>query len=503
MNFNRLIKKFPELSLVKGEMFYEIDYIESDSRKTKTNDIYCLYDIHINSAIDFLNKSLENNCTYFYLSQKSYDFLKEVLGKKQNITTILVSKTDPAELHGQIASYLLGDPSKKMDIIAVTGTNGKTTTTSFLYELFSRLGFKSGVIGTLYIKYNNIEYETGYTTPDPSTLQFHLSKMASSGIKYVFLEASSHGLKLGRLNGCQFRGAIFTNLTPDHLDFHKDMDDYCKSKFILFNLLQNSKVKNKVAVISIDSPGSEQIFKLIQNSNPNYICSTFGKDGDFKSSEPELKIDKTIYNIHHNETLIKIETNLLGNFNFINTGLSFAITSLLLPVKKEEIVKVINEIKPIQGRFEIVYSKDKQKIGVVDYAHTPDALENILNSIREIPHSQIITVFGCGGDRDKKKRPLMGQIACKLSDRVIITSDNPRTEDPISILQDIESGVSKSYTNYEIEADRKIAIQKAINLLQKNGFLLVAGKGHENYQIIGTTKTPFNDLEEVKKAFHV
>jgi UDP-N-acetylmuramoyl-L-alanyl-D-glutamate--2,6-diaminopimelate ligase len=503
MNFNRLIKKFPELSLVKGETFYEIDYIESDSRKTKTNDIYCLYDIHLNSAIEYLNKSLENNCTYLYLSAKSYDHLKDILDSKQNITTIMISKTDPAEMHGYLASYLLGDPSKKLDIIAVTGTNGKTTTTAVLFEIFSKLGLKSGLIGTLHIKYNNTIYESGYTTPDPSTLQFHLSKMASSGVKHVFLEASSHGLKLGRLNGCQFKGALFTNLTPDHLDFHKDMDDYLRSKFILFNLLQNSKIKNKVAVISIDSPGSEKMYDLIKNSNPNYVCTTFGKNGDFKSEDPELNINKTIYNVQQGENRTKIETKLLGNFNYINTGLAFTITNILLPTRKEEIVKVIGEIQPIQGRFELIYSENNEKLGIVDYAHTPDALENILNSIKEIPHSEIITIFGCGGDRDKKKRPLMGQIACKLSDRVILTSDNPRLEDPLSIIKEIEIGIVNNYTNYSIEIDRKKAIQMGVKLLPKNGFLLVAGKGHENYQILGTTKTPYSDLEELKKAFHV
>jgi len=503
MNFNRLIKKFPELSLIKGEMFYEIDYIESDSRKTKTNDIYCLYDIHINSAIEYLNKSLDNKCTYLFLSEKSYEFLKDILDTKQNITTIMISKTDPAELHGYLASYLLGDPSKKMDIIAVTGTNGKTTTTSVLFEIFTKLGLKSGLIGTLHIKYNNIIYETGYTTPDPSTLQFHLSKMASTGVKYVFLEASSHGLKLGRLNGCQFKGAIFTNLTPDHLDFHKDMDDYLKSKFIIFKLLQNSKIKNKVAVISIDSPGSDKMYDLIINSNPNYICNTFGKNGDFKSENPELKINRTIFNVQHGDKNTKIETKLLGNFNFINTGLSFTISTLLLPTKKDEIAKAISEVKPIQGRFEIVYSLNNEKMGIVDYAHTPDALENILHSIKQIPHSEIITVFGCGGDRDKKKRPIMGLIACKLSDRVILTSDNPRSEDPLSIIKDIEMGVLNNYNNYIIEIDRKKAIQMGAKLLPKNGFLLIAGKGHENYQILGNTKTPFSDSIELKEAFHV
>jgi UDP-N-acetylmuramoyl-L-alanyl-D-glutamate--2,6-diaminopimelate ligase len=183
--------------------------------------------------------------------------------------------------------------------------------------------------------------------------------------------------------------------------------------------------------------------------------------------------------------------------------LAFTLTNILLPTRKEELVKVISEIQPIQGRFELIYSENNEKLGIVDYAHTPDALENILNSIKEIPHSEIITVFGCGGDRDKKKRPLMGQIACKLSDRVILTSDNPRLEDPLSIIKEIEIGIVNNYTNYSIEIDRKKAIQMGVKLLPKNGFLLVAGKGHENYQILGTTKTPYSDLEELKKAFHV
>ena len=500
MEAKDILKKFPNLLLKKGNETLQINYIQSDSRKLEKNDIYCLYDEHVLQANDYIKKALELHCKYLFLSSHAYQSLESKINLVE-FELIILSKENISNLHGEIASFLLGDPSHKLNLIAVTGTNGKTTITSVLYELFCKLNHKAGLIGTIQIKFGLKSYETGYTTPDPSTLQKVLQEMVNDSIEYVFIEASSHGLKLGRMNGCNLKAALFSNLTPDHLDFHPNMDDYLRSKFNLFRLLDKSIHKDRVSILSIDSPGSKDMYDLIETLNPGFKVCTFGSNGTYIGSNLKLSLEKTIFNITKNNDVVHISTNLLGNYNYLNIGLVFSITCELLNYSMEKIADALSTILPVNGRFELVYPKTKDRVGIVDYAHSPDALENILQSIREIPHEKIITVFGCGGNRDTKKRSVMGEIACKYSDYVIITSDNPRTENPNSILKDIEKEIVGVYTNYTLEVDRRAAIKMGVRMLPKNGFLLIAGKGHENYQIIGTKKFPFSDREELENAF--
>jgi UDP-N-acetylmuramoyl-L-alanyl-D-glutamate--2,6-diaminopimelate ligase len=502
MDVSSILNQFSELSLEKGNLTQLIDYIQSDSRKVKPKDLYCFYNENIIHADKYLKIASDLNCSQIILSHSAYNKINDLINQFK-FTLVVLSKENSSKIHGNIASFLMGNPSEKLNLVAVTGTNGKTTITSVLYELFSKLNIPSGLIGTIQIKYGNKVFDSGYTTPDPSTLQLVLHEMVLEKIEYVFIEASSHGLKLGRMNGCHLRAALFSNLTPDHLDFHGDMNDYLNSKFILFQLLESSIKKSRVAILSLDSPGTKDMLDLIDSLNPTFKVSTFGLLGDYSGRDLCLSLEKTTFQIHFHSNVVQISTKLLGNYNFLNIGLVFSITCELISNSHQEIAKILGEVEPVVGRFEIIHSKTKDRIGIVDYAHTPDALENILKTIQEIPHSTIITVFGCGGDRDTQKRPLMGEIACKYSEFVILTSDNPRSEDPLSILADIEKGIKSKYTNYKVEVDRRNAILMGVQMLPKNGFLLIAGKGHENYQIIGTKKFSFSDKEELKKAFSI
>lgn len=490
-----LIHTFPELETFQIDIQKEIQYIQSDSRKIQIGDLFVLYPEYKDSASQYISHALEKGAVGLVLPK---GFFYELNNKDYLVFQV----EDTRKYHGLIASFLAGEPSKKLKILAVTGTNGKTSITHILYYILSSLGKKVGLIGTIYAKYGNVVYETGYTTPDSSSLNLILKEMLEAGVEYVCLEASSHGLKLGRLDGIHFYAGIFTNLTPDHLDFHPTMEDYLLSKFKLFEFLEKSSHTNKIAVISLDSPGGKDMQALVKKLSPTYNVIYFGKEGHYSGSLEELTLNYTSFFIYKNNISQKIVSNLLGKFNFENLALVYLLLVEIFPqLDQSEIISLFKSIPNIPGRFEVHSSPNKEKIAIVDYAHTPDALENILLSLREIPSSMLITVFGCGGDRDRKKRPLMGEIACRYSDLVIITSDNPRTENPSSIITEITTGIPKDFKRYLAIENRREAIQKAIKILPKGGILLVAGKGHENYQIIGNKKFHFSDAEEIETAF--
>ncbi|MCE9500842.1 MAG: UDP-N-acetylmuramoyl-L-alanyl-D-glutamate--2,6-diaminopimelate ligase, partial [Leptospira sp.] len=360
------------------------------------------------------------------------------------------------------------------------------------------------LIGTINVKYNGKTIETGYTTPDPTTLNLILKDMKSAGVEFVFIEASSHGLKLGRLNGIHLHSVVFTNQTLDHMDFHPDMDDYRRSKFRLFQLLENSVHQEKFALVSLDSPGGQEMRTLVERENFHYPVFYFGKSADYSGENVTLSLTGTSYEIHKasENKSVKIETNLLGNYNYINTAMAYIVCEKS-GISSESVCVDLKNISYVNGRFEIISNEARTRIAIVDYAHTPDALMNVLSSIREIPHSRLITIFGCGGDRDKTKRPVMAGISEKFSDFVIITSDNPRTEDPEKIIDDIEKGFSNEFNAYFRTPDRRAAIRKGVSMLPDGGFLLVAGKGHEEYQINGKKKEPFSDREEIQIAFAI
>ncbi len=496
MLLSELASKIKKISLLFGSDKENISYIQSDSRKLEEDDIFCLYENFEDKSIEYLNDALQKKVKAILVKKNSH-YLQEA----KKFSNVLICNEDPMQLHGYIASLLKDEPSKKCKIIAITGTNGKTSMTYILNDIFSRENKNCGIIGTIETRYGNRVIQTGYTTPDASTLNEVLANMVKEEIEYVFMEASSHGLKLGRLNGLHLFGALFTNLTRDHLDFHKTMADYLKSKFILFKLLAKSSHKNTFAAISMDSPGADKIVSLIKKAKLKLNLLQFGKGKHFEGKIKELSLRGIEFDFKEKGSQqMDFTTNLLGNFNFLNVSLAI-VAARAMGLDLESIRNTVGNLIPVNGRFQIVYNNKKTRVAIVDYAHTPDALLNVLKSIKEIPHSKVICVFGCGGDRDKTKRPIMGKIAATLSDLVIITSDNPRSEDPEEILDDIQAGFPKKFTSFLRIANRKQAIKRGIEILPDEGLLLVAGKGHETVQIIGNRKEDFSDARELMEAF--
>ncbi|EKO33976.1 UDP-N-acetylmuramoyl-L-alanyl-D-glutamate--2,6-diaminopimelate ligase [Leptospira santarosai] len=487
-----LLREFPELKLRsfpsgKNPDSIPIEYIQSDSRKANLEDIFCVPESVGPKKGEFISDTKASVILLRRGSNVSVDSSKVVLECAE----------DPEQLQGGIASFLLDHPSKNLEIVAVTGTNGKTSLTNILFALAKDQGKICGLIGTIGVQFGDRLIDTGYTTPDASSLNLILKQMKDEGVTTVFMEASSHGLKLGRMNGISLKAGVFTNLTQDHLDFHSDMEDYFESKFRLFEILDVSK--SPFAVLDYTSPGGDKLYRKIGNNLP--IKALDGIENEYRVSDLSLNLQGTSYVLSlPGNRRQSVSTNLLGSFNVRNTALAF-LTGLGIGLDQERMLSSLREIPQIPGRFQIVYSKDRSRMAVVDYAHTPDALENIIRSVRNSQPKRLITLFGCGGDRDRTKRPKMARIAEELSDQVILTSDNPRTEKPESILDEIQSGFSPGFIPLLREVDRARAISEGVAVLPEGGCLLVAGKGHEEYQIIGKEKRRFSDVEEVRKAF--
>jgi len=387
------------------------------------------------------------------------------------------------------------NPSSKMKIIGITGTKGKTTVTTLIYKILNKLSINTGLIGTIEYKTNNKTISTAEnTTPLAHKLHQLLSIMLENGDKVCVLEVSSHALKLKRVDDLELDTAGFTNLTSDHMDFHKTKEDYINSKLKLFELLELSPKKEKMVVLNLDDEFSKVVIPKIKKSK--IVTYSLKNNSDLMAYDIDLKPDKTIFNIKFYDKKVKIKTNLIGLHNVYN--ILTAIASISDMIKDlDQISYIIENIETVSGRLEKIQSKKGFYI-FIDYAHTEDSLRQALSTLKAIPHKRILTVFGCGGDRDKTKRPLMGMVAEELSDYVIITSDNPRTEDPLKIISDIEKGF-RDKTKYFIEVDREKAIKKVIEMAKEGDIILIAGKGHEDYQIIGNKKIHFSDKEVVIK----
>ena len=383
-------------------------------------------------------------------------------------------------------------PSKKLQLVGVTGTNGKTTTASLLFDLFTAMGYACGLISTVVYKIGTETFPSSHTTPDTAALNALLSRMVASGCQYCFMEVSSHSIVQERIAGLEFKGGIFTNITQDHLDFHKTFDAYIKAKQAFFTQLP----KTAFALTNADDKNG---MVMLQNSKAKKVTYALSHACDFPVKILEHHMEGTLLEMDGEQLWV----NFIGAFNAYNLCAVYG-TARLLGAQKHEILEHLSQLKPVNGRFENIQSAGGIT-AIVDYAHTPDALENVLDSILELiqPGQHIITVVGCGGNRDAGKRPIMARIAAERSDKLILTSDNPRLEDPMDILHQMESGLDtpnlqqKSIT---IE-DRKNAIRTAVHLAQKNDIILVAGKGHEDYQIIGTEKHHFDDKEVVRELF--
>ncbi len=391
----------------------------------------------------------------------------------------------------EICSNFYNQPSSKLKLVGITGTNGKTTTATLLFNLFTQLGYKCGLLSTVENRINSKIITATHTTPDPIQLNKLLSEMVFEECEYCFMEVSSHAVAQHRIAGLQFAGGIFTNITHDHLDYHKTFDEYIKAKKGFFDMLPDTAF----ALVNADDKNGKV---MLQNSRANK--KTFGLHGvcDFKCRILENNFTGLLLNIDNHE----IVCHLIGSFNAYNL-LGIYAAAVLLGIEKEKVLTQVSTLTSVEGRFEYLNSSNNI-IGIVDYAHTPDALKNVLSTIEDIRtrNEKVITVVGCGGDRDAAKRPLMAHIACEKSDKVILTSDNPRSEDPQKIIDQMRAGVEAHQSAKVLSVlDRREAVKVACSLAQPGDIILIAGKGHEKYQEIKGVKYPFDDKEVLQESF--
>ena len=391
-----------------------------------------------------------------------------------------------------MASNFYENPSSKIPLIGVTGTNGKTTIASLLYQLFKKAGYKVGLLSTVKVLVDDVEFKATHTTPDSITINGYLDKMIDAGVDFCFMEVSSHGIHQKRTEGLVFTGGIFTNLSHDHLDYHQTFAEYRNVKKEFFDGLP----KSAFALTNIDDKNGNFMLQNTQAKKKTYALKTLA---DFKVKILEKQLSGTLISVDGTE----VWTKLIGVFNIYNLTAIIA-TAELLGLEKLETLTIISELESVSGRFEYVISEDGIT-AIIDYAHTPDALKNVLETINDIRtgNEKVITVVGCGGDRDQTKRPKMAHIASQLSSQAIFTSDNPRTENPQTILDEMEVGVaSENYRKTLTVLDRRQAIKTACKLSEAGDIILIAGKGHEDYQEINGVRAHFDDLEEVKNCFN-
>ncbi|WP_456275006.1 UDP-N-acetylmuramoyl-L-alanyl-D-glutamate--2,6-diaminopimelate ligase [Bacillus sp. AK031] len=394
-----------------------------------------------------------------------------------------------------LSDFFYHHPTRALRLIGVTGTNGKTTTTHLMERIFSAAGDKTGLIGTLYVKTGDEVIASKNTTPDSLTLQQLFSGFVKTGVKQAIMEVSSHALYQGRVHGCDFDVAVFTNITQDHLDYHRTMEEYKSAKSLLFSQLGNSydSKRSKVAIINRDDPSAEFFIRSTAAHVVTYGLSTLA---DFCAEDIELRPNGSSFTLITPNESIKMNIQLAGKFNIYNV-LAAAASAYISKIPLEDIKTSLQSVKGVSGRFEHVEAGQDFSI-IVDYAHTPDSLENVLKTIETIKENKVTVVVGCGGDRDKTKRPIMAEIACRYSDHAVFTSDNPRNEDPLEIINDMKADLK--HTNFNVIIDRQEAIDYAVSQAGKGDVVLIAGKGHEAYQIIGDKVTAFDDRAAAKDA---
>lgn len=417
----------------------------------------------------------------------------EVLPEQKEEGIIYIKVENSSKVLGLLASNFYGNPSKGLILVGVTGTNGKTSVSTLLFDIFKKMGYSSVLISTVEYRIGDEVFPSTHTTPDIITLNKILSKAVEQGCQYAFMEVSSHGIHQGRIDGLNFRIAGFTNITHDHLDYHKTFLEYLNTKKRFFDELPQTAV----AITNIDDKNGLVMLQNTKAKKKTYAVKTLA---DYHGKLLELDFNGMLLDFNGKE----FWTTLTGKFNVYNLLLVFAIAREL-GFEENEILTTISKLKRVNGRFEVLKSQGGI-IFVVDYAHTPDALENILDSINEIrtKNERLITVFGCGGDRDREKRPEMGKVATRKSTLAIITSDNPRTEDPAQIIKEIEAGVeSQNFSKYITIPDRKEAIKMAIKFAEPKDIVLVAGKGHETYQEINGVKHHFDDKETILELVNI
>ena len=475
---------------VEGPQTAEVCHITADSRTVQEGSLFiCL----VGATVDghsFVEKAVQDGAVAVVVSKP--------VTVPDHVALIYVEDTRQA-LQAAVP-FFYDYPASKMRMIGVTGTNGKTTTTHIIAHLLRSQGYTVGVIGTVHILIDDQSYPIHNTTPDVADLQQILQQMVDAGVTHCIMEVSSHALALGRTAGVEYDTAVFTNLTQDHLDFHKTFDNYLAAKAKLFKQVSASyQVKEgKGAVINVDDAYGQSIVDV--TTSPMITYSTEGK-GSMNASDLTVTAKSSQFTLNYDGKAYPISTKIAGMFNVYNTLAAVGAT-LYEGLSMEEIVKGLATFTAVPGRFELIEEGQDFAV-VVDYAHTPDGLENILQTAKKIVENRILVVFGCGGDRDATKRPIMGRIAAQFGDRVFVTSDNPRTEDPVQIVKDVEVGVREGLhddVTYEVIVDRREAIHKAIAEATTGDVVIIAGKGHEDYQILKDETIHFDDREVAREA---
>jgi UDP-N-acetylmuramoyl-L-alanyl-D-glutamate--2,6-diaminopimelate ligase len=468
------------INAVVGSTLVDINAIQFDSRSINDNDLFVAIKGTIVDGHDFIEKAIAKGARAIICEKLPENF-------HNGITYVEVKNASRALAF--MASNYYEMPSENLKLVGVTGTNGKTTVATLLYHLFKKAGFKVGLLSTVKIMVDNKEYKATHTTPDSLTINKYLKEMSDDGVEFCFMEVSSHGIHQNRTEGLHFEGGIFTNLTHDHLDYHNSFAEYRDVKKSFFDNLPASAF----ALVNIDDKNGLVMLQNTKARKHTYALKTYA---DYRVQILENEFRGLLLKIDDSE----VWTKLIGNFNAYNMIAIYG-TADLLGLKKDESLQLISTLESVSGRFQYLIS-DEKITAIVDYAHTPDALKNVLETINNIrtKNEELITVVGCGGDRDKTKRPIMGNIASTLSTKVIITSDNPRSEVPEAIINEIEAGVEpQNFKKVVSIVDRKQAIKTACQLAKPNDIILIAGKGHENYQEIKEERFDFDDFKIVKE----
>lgn len=470
------------LTAVTGATNLDVKDIQIDSRTVTPGAVFVAITGAVSNGHSFIDAAIEKGASVIVC---------EVMPArlKDDVTYLQVSSS--AEAVANMAHNFYGQPSTKMKLVGVTGTNGKTTIATLLYKLFTKLGYKCGLISTVQNQIGDTVVPATHTTPDAISLQSLLKTMVEAGCSHVFMEVSSHAIHQHRTTALHFTGGIFSNITHDHLDYHKTFDEYIRVKKKFFDNLPATAF----AISNLDDKRGQVMLQNTAAKKRYYSLKTLA---EFKGKILENFLTGLVMTVNDKE----VHFRLIGEFNAYNILAVYG-AAISLGETSEDVLTIMSLLTGAEGRFDYIIS-DTKIIGIVDYAHTPDALQNVLSTIRQLRqgNEQVVTVVGCGGDRDKAKRPVMAEVACELSDRAIFTSDNPRSEDPLQILRDMENGLgSAARRKFTSVADRKEAIKLAVSLARPFDIVLVAGKGHEKYQEINAVKYPFDDKEVLKEMF--
>ncbi|GAO44960.1 UDP-N-acetylmuramoyl-L-alanyl-D-glutamate--2,6-diaminopimelate ligase [Flavihumibacter petaseus] len=465
---------------VNGNLQTAVNGLQLDSRKVNSGDCFIAVKGVHQDGQQFIEKAIAAGAT---------SIVSETFPEQSRDGITYVQVENASEAAGLMANHFYGEPSHQLQLVGVTGTNGKTTVATLLYKLFTALGYDCGLLSTVQNRIAGQVYEATHTTPDAISINALLRQMVDAGCRFAFMEVSSHAIHQRRIAGLQFAGGVFTNITHDHLDYHETFDEYIRVKKMFFDQLP----PQAFAISNLDDKRGQV---MLQNTVANAYYYSLRSVAEFKGKILENGLTGLIMTINDQE----VHFRLIGEFNAYNLLAVFGVASCMRE-DRQEVLRCLSVLTGAEGRFDYVITPREHIMGIVDYAHTPDALENVLKTIRELRKGdeKVITVVGCGGDRDKAKRPVMAQIACDYSDKAIFTADNPRSEDPAEILKDMEAGLNTAgRKKYLSIADRREAIRTALTLAGPGDIILIAGKGHEKYQEIKGVRSHFDDKEELE-----